>query len=106
VLAMESDSHPALVQSVAGELARIGKLTDLGVLRHRPDHPRVTAANSAFRVAGLVASWDVPDLTSTDGPVLLVDLTTDTGWTFTCAAAALRGAGADAVLPFALATPK
>ncbi|WP_072802684.1 RecQ family ATP-dependent DNA helicase [Rhodococcoides yunnanense] len=106
VLALDSDSHPELVRSVAGELARIGKLTDLGVLHHRPEHPPVSAANSAFRVARLVDSWEIPDLTGTDGPVLLVDLVTDTGWTFTCASVALRRAGADAVLPFALATPK
>ncbi|MET0315312.1 ATP-dependent DNA helicase RecQ [Rhodococcus sp. RS1C4] len=106
VLALESASHPVLVRSVASELARIGRLTDLGVLGQRPDHPVVTASNSAFRVAGLVDSWDIPDLDSVDGPILLVDLVTDTGWTFTCAADALRRAGADAVLPFALATPK
>ncbi|AYJ52050.1 ATP-dependent DNA helicase RecQ [Rhodococcus sp. P1Y] len=106
VLALESDSHPELVRSVAAELARIGRLVDLGILHKRPDHPRVTAANSAFRVAGLVDSWEVPDLTGTDGPILLVDLVTDTGWTFTCASVALAQAGADAVLPFALATPK
>lgn len=106
VIALESRSHPVLVRSVASELARIGRLADLGILGLRPEHPPVAAANSAFRVAGLVDSWDVPDLTGTDGPVLLVDLTTDTGWTFTCAAVALKQAGADAVLPFALATPK
>ena len=87
-------------------MARIGRLDDLGVLRKVPGHPVVTAANSAFRVAGLVGSWEVPDLSGVDGPILLVDLSTDTGWTLTCAAVALRGAGADAVLPFALATPK
>lgn len=106
VIALESDTHPQLIRSVSSELARIGRLDDLGILAPRPDHPPVSAANSAFRVAGLIDSWDVPDLTSTDGPVLLVDLLTDSGWTFTCASVALRQAGADAVLPFALATPK
>lgn len=106
VLALESDTHPTLVRSVAAELARVGRLDDLGVLHKVPDHPVVTAANSAFRVAGLVDSWQIPDMTGVDGPILLVDLVTDTGWTFTCAASALRRAGADAVLPFALATPK
>ncbi len=106
VLALESDTHPTLVRSVAGELARVGRLDDLGVLHKVPDHPVVTAANSAFRVAGLVDSWEIPDMTGVDGPILLVDLITDTGWTLTCAASALRRAGADAVLPFALATPK
>lgn len=106
VLALESETHPTLVRSVAGELARVGRLDDLGVLHKVPDHPVVTAANSAFRVAGLVDSWEIPDMTGVDGPVLLVDLMTDTGWTFTCASSALRRSGADAILPFALATPK
>ncbi|MGA9871847.1 MAG: RecQ family zinc-binding domain-containing protein, partial [Rhodococcus sp. (in: high G+C Gram-positive bacteria)] len=106
VLALESDSHPMLVHSIARELARVGKLTDLGILRQRPDHPSVTAANSAFRVAGLVDSWDIPEPVHTDGPVLLIDSVTDTGWRFTCVSVALRRAGVDAVLPFALATPK
>lgn len=106
VIALESSTHPMLVRSIAGELARIGRLDDLGTLALRPDHPRVTAANSAFRVAALVDSWLVPDLSGVSGPILLVDLVTDTGWTFTCASSALRGAGADTVLPFALATPK
>ena len=38
--------------------------------------------------------------------VLLVTGVTDTGWTLTVAARGLRLAGADAVLPLALATPK
>jgi ATP-dependent DNA helicase RecQ len=37
------------------------------------------------------------------GPVLLVDDLSDTGWTLTFAAKLLRDAGAEAVLPFALA---
>ncbi|MBY4248330.1 recombinase RecQ, partial [Rhodococcus fascians] len=98
--------HPLLVRSVAERLATVGKLENLGVMQVRPGHPPVSAANSAFRVAGLVDSWEVPDVSSVDGPILLVDLLTDTGWTFTCATAALQAAGADAILPFALATPK
>ncbi|MFH5207158.1 RecQ family ATP-dependent DNA helicase [Antrihabitans sp. NCIMB 15449] len=106
VLALESPTHPILVASLAAKLAEIGRLNDLGVLRERPDHPPVSAANSAYRVAGLVGAWDVPDFSGVDGPILLVDALTDTGWTFTVAARELRAAGADAVLPLALATPK
>lgn len=106
VLALDSPTHPLLVRSVAERLATVGKLENLGVMQVRPGHPPVSAANSAFRVAGLVDSWEVPDVSSVDGPILLVDLLTDTGWTFTCATAALQAAGADAILPFALATPK
>lgn len=106
VLALHSPTHPILVRTVAERLATVGKLVDLGIMSERPEHPPVSAANSAFRVAGLIDSWDVPDLSRTDGPILLIDLVTDTGWTFTCATSALRSAGADSVLPFALATAK
>ena len=39
-----------------------------------------------------------------DGPLLLVDDVTDTGWTLTMAARVLRQAGAPVVLPFAVAS--
>ncbi|WP_424806148.1 RecQ family ATP-dependent DNA helicase [Rhodococcus sp. 27YEA15] len=106
VMALESATHPILVRSLSARLAQVGRLADLGELRLRPDHPPVSAANSAYRVAGLVDAWEVPDLSEHHGPILLVDTTADTGWTFTMAARALRTAGADAVLPLALASPK
>lgn len=105
VMALQSATHPALAADLAARLARIGRLTDLGVLHTRPDRPPVSAANSAHRVAALFDSWETPDLTGLDTPVLLVDIHTDTGWTLTLAARTLRHAGAPAVLPFALATP-
>ncbi|PPJ31517.1 recombinase RecQ [Nocardia nova] len=105
VMAVQSATHPALAADLAARLARIGRLTDLGVLHTRPDRPPVSAANSAHRVAALFDSWETPDLTGLDTPVLLVDTHTDTGWTLTLAARTLRHAGAPAVLPFALATP-
>lgn len=104
VLALESERYPRLTQSVAARLAEVGRLRPLGTMRLRPDRPPVSAANSAHRVAGLYDSWEVPDLSGVDGPILLVDAQADTGWTFTVAAHALRRAGADAVLPFALAS--
>lgn len=104
VLALGNDRYPRLTGTLAARLAELGRMRDLGVLYRRPELPPVSAANSAHRVAGLYDSFDVPSI-DVDGPVLLVDTLTDTGWTFTVAAAALRAAGAPAVLPFALATP-
>lgn len=104
VLALESAEHPILTASLATRLAEIGRLHNLGTLYSRPDRTPVSAANSAHRVAGLFDSWEVPDLTAVQGPILLVDTLTDTGWTLTLAAHTLRRAGADAVLPFALAS--
>jgi ATP-dependent DNA helicase RecQ len=105
VLAMPSPTHPRLTADLAARLARVGRLRDLGMLAPRPDRPPVSAANSAHRVANLFDSWQSPDLTGLDGPLLLVDTLTDTGWTLTLAARTLRLAGAPTVLPFALATP-
>jgi ATP-dependent DNA helicase RecQ len=107
VLALDSDRHPLLISSLAREIAKLGKLTDLGTLRYVPERRPVTAANSAYRVAALRDAWSAPDPTvigSSDGPVLLVDDMTDTGWTLTMAARVVRAAGAPAVLPFALAS--
>src|SRR5574340_292018 len=105
VMAVQSPRHPLLLGSLTARLAEVGRLADLGVLHERPDHWPVTAANSAYRIAGLVDAWEVPDLRGTFGPILLIDAVTDTGWTLTMAARTLRAAGADAVLPFALASP-
>ncbi len=107
VLALDSERHPLLVSSLARALAKLGRLTDLGVLHYAPGRRPVTAANSAYRVAALHGSWLPPDPgvvgAGGGGPVLLVDDVTDTGWTMTMAARVVREAGAPAVLPFALA---
>jgi ATP-dependent DNA helicase RecQ len=103
VLGLDSDAHPVLIRSMTERLASLGRLTDLGTLSYRPERRPVTAANSAYRVAGLHDSWETPDLGDPGGPVLLVDDYTDTGWTLTMAARVVRAAGAPEVLPFALA---
>ncbi|MGB6179690.1 MAG: RecQ family zinc-binding domain-containing protein, partial [Rhodococcus sp. (in: high G+C Gram-positive bacteria)] len=102
LMVMESDTRPTLLNDLCERLARVGRLTPLGTLRRRPDARPASGANSAFRVASLVDAYDPPDLSAHAGPILLLDLSTDTGWTLTMAARALRAAGADAVLPFAL----
>ncbi|MGV0716347.1 RecQ family ATP-dependent DNA helicase [Mycolicibacterium sp. XJ662] len=104
VMALDSDTHPALITSLARELARLGRLNDLGVLRYAPGRRPVTAANSAYRVAALDGAWQPPDLAGNAGPVLLVDDVTDTGWTLTMASRLVRASGAAEVLPFALAS--
>ena len=37
VMALDSDRHPLLISSLARELARLGRLTDLGTLQYSPD---------------------------------------------------------------------
>lgn len=104
VMGLDSIAHPVLIRSVVDGLSQLGRLRNLGTLGYGPGRRAVTAANSAFRVAALTDSWSVPLLDGVDGPVLLIDDVTDTGWTLTMAARVLRGAGVGEVLPFALAT--
>ena len=104
VMGLDSNTHPILISSLVGGLAELGRLANLGTLRYSPERRPVTAANSAYRVAALTDAWEVPDLGPVSGPVLLIDDLTDTGWTLTMAARVLRKAGADEVLPFALAS--
>lgn len=102
VMGLDSQSHPLLISSTVQRLAQLGRLTDLGTLRYAPERRPVTAVNSAYRVAALGGAWERPQI-DCDGPVLLVDDMTDTGWTLTMAARLLREAGAPEVLPFVLA---
>jgi ATP-dependent DNA helicase RecQ len=107
VMALDSDRHPLLISSLSRELARLGRLIDLGTLQYAPTRRPVTAANSAYRVAALDGAWTAPDsgvVASAGGPVLLVDDLVDSGWTLTMAARVIRAAGAVDVLPFALAS--
>ncbi|MCP2260140.1 ATP-dependent DNA helicase RecQ [Streptoalloteichus tenebrarius] len=107
VVAIESHRRPQLVASLAQRLASIGRLPFLGRVTSRGGAR--SNANSAQRLASLHASLALPEdvahaVREVDGPVLLVDDCVDSGWTMTVAARLLRGAGAPAVLPFALAT--
>jgi ATP-dependent DNA helicase RecQ len=90
-------------------VAAAGRLEPLGSLGWRHGGPNGGhGGNSATRLAGV---WDriaVPDamadrVAQLRGPILLVDDLVSSRWTVTVAARELRLAGADAVLPLALA---
>ena len=111
VVSMPSRRHPQLIASVAHGLANVGRLSFLGQLTLLGDGPRgEPGGNSAYRLASVWNAFGAevqqPDGTITPlphGPILLVDDLVDSRWTLTVAARALREAGADVVLPFALA---
>jgi ATP-dependent DNA helicase RecQ len=109
VVVMPSVARPQLVTSLAEGIARLGRLPLLGRLELADGAPDQTSGgNSAYRLAGVWGRFVVgPELATalagTTGPVLLVDDLVDSRWTVTVAARELRRAGADAVLPFALA---
>ncbi|MEW5926266.1 MAG: hypothetical protein AB1941_02150 [Gemmatimonadota bacterium] len=60
--------------------------------------------NSHQQARNLAGAFAVEPHPGIAGPVLLVDDTVDSRWTFTVVAALLRQAGSGPVFPFALAT--
>jgi ATP-dependent DNA helicase RecQ len=109
VVGVGSRRHPRLVHALAMRIGELGRLPVLGALTRTDAPPVDRAGNSTHRwhaaQAALVLDPELAkELSNVDGPVLLVDDLTDTGWTLTVAAAVLRDAGAPAVLPLALAS--
>ncbi|MCX5400220.1 RecQ family ATP-dependent DNA helicase [Streptomyces sp. NBC_00102] len=111
VVAVPSLSRPQLVGSLAQGIANVGRLPFLGTLTYTGPEGEHTArrSNSAQRVRALSGAFAVSDeltaaLAASPGPVLLVDDSTDSGWTLAVAARLLRKAGAEQVLPLVLAT--
>ncbi|MFC3999127.1 RecQ family ATP-dependent DNA helicase [Nocardiopsis sediminis] len=110
VVAMPSRTRPVMIADLAERLARIGRLVPVGTLSYtRPDGPGARRHNSAQRLESVWRALEVGEplaagLRELDGPVLLVDDHTDSGWTLTVAARLLREAGASGVLPLVLAS--
>ncbi|GAA4511836.1 RecQ family ATP-dependent DNA helicase [Brevibacterium yomogidense] len=105
VIAVPSTRRPQTVRSLAANLAASGKLVDLGDLQLVHDHggPDV---NSAFRLKDVHNAYALSPEQADQvrgRAVLLVDDMVVSRWTLTVCARELRLAGADVVLPFALA---
>ena len=108
VVSMPSAKHPLLVDSVAQELSRVGRLPLLGTLDLVDDAPSESGGNSAYRLGSVwnrlsVGPQLAQALSEAEGPVLLVDDLADSRWTLTVASRLLLQAGAPGVLPFVLA---
>ncbi|WP_436537100.1 RecQ family ATP-dependent DNA helicase [Actinoplanes sp. HUAS TT8] len=106
VVAVGSRRHPQLVHSLAEHIAEVGRLPLFGGLRSAGAES--FRGNSAQRVRALHDAFVVPPevvdgIKAGPGPLLLVDDLVDSGWTMALAGRALRRAGADSVLPLALA---
>ncbi|MFJ9679577.1 RecQ family ATP-dependent DNA helicase [Streptomyces sp. NPDC101194] len=111
VVAVPSLTRPRLVGSLAQGIATIGRLPFLGTLTYTGPSGAHAArrSNSAQRLRALSGSFAVSEeladaLTSSPGPVLLVDDSTESGWTLAVAARLLRRAGSEQVLPLVLAS--
>nr|WP_296065682.1 DEAD/DEAH box helicase [uncultured Actinoplanes sp.] len=108
VVEVASRRHPQLVHSLAEHIARVGRLPLLGRVESSHVPQEGARGNSAQRVRALHDAFTVPAeaaqaLAGLGGPVLLVDDGVDSGWTMAMAGRALRRAGAEGVLPLALA---
>lgn len=109
VVALGSRTRPQLVRSLASRIASVGRLPLLGEVATNPNTTPRKVTNSAQRVSGLWQQFRIPEelasqLSTLDGPILLMDDVTDTGWTLAIVGRLLRQAGASEVLPFTLAT--
>jgi len=104
VVFLDSSHRPALVRHLATGLARYRSLpvaTSFEIVD--PSSP-LTATNSARRLASVFGRQRLADPGAVAGKrILLVDDSTETGWTLAVAARELRRAGAVAVYPLVLA---
>ncbi|WP_445396713.1 DEAD/DEAH box helicase [Streptomyces sp. LE64] len=112
VVTVPSLGRPQLIGSLAHRISEVGRIPLLGSLVYAPGHEttHVPRSNSAQRLKALDGALTVPSelalaVKRAEGPVLLVDDRTETGWTLAVAARLLRRAGATEVLPLVLAVP-
>ncbi|MEV5514834.1 RecQ family ATP-dependent DNA helicase [Streptomyces flaveolus] len=108
VVTVASRSRPQLIHSLGARIAEVGRLPLLGSVEYTGEAPAMSRSNSAQRLKALDGMLAVPpalaaSLSGQEGPVLLVDDYTETGWTLAVAARLLRRAGAPGVLPLVLA---
>lgn len=107
IVHVESATRPSLTRDLAEGLSRVMQLPIVGTYAVVDPSvpPGAGAANSAHRIAAVTKRHALRGDVPSSG-VLLVDDLVVTGWTLTCAAHALREAGATSVLPVALATQR
>ena len=104
VAAVPSHRRPHLVPDFARRLALALQLPFREVLQRKEDRPeQKTMENSDKQARNVVGSLAVNEARMLLGPVLVVDDTVDSRWTFTVVAWELRRHGSGTVWPLALA---
>lgn len=110
VVTVASRSRPELVGSLGRRIAEVGRMPLLGAVEYVPEamEARISRTNSAQRVRALHEAFTVPPelagaLAMANGPVLLVDDFSESGWTLAVTARLLLRAGAKGVFPLVLA---
>ncbi|MBA2362595.1 MAG: RecQ family ATP-dependent DNA helicase [Chloroflexia bacterium] len=96
-------THPTLVPDLAGRIAEaLGLAFVPCILKVRDTQPQKDMQNSYQQAHNLAGAFSVVRDQVRPEPVLLVDDTVDSRWTFTVTAALLRAAGSGPVYPLAL----
>lgn len=104
VACIPSLNHPDLVPNFAERLAAaLGLPFHPCIQKTRANPPQKEMQNSFTQAQNLDGVFTAARDAVPEGPCLLIDDMTDSGWTFTVAAAVLRQAGCAAVFPLALA---
>jgi ATP-dependent DNA helicase RecQ len=102
VVAVPSRTHPQRVSSMATHIAAVGKLPLIDaftITGPAPEHDTASMKRANAIIAGLHLRNGV---SIPEGPLLLIDDMSRTGWTLTVAAALLRSAGSGPVYPVVL----
>ena len=90
---------------VASRLGELGRLPVVAALVAPPAPPQANMANSPHKAANALAGLRRDDQAAAnlpDGPVVLVDCVTDSGWTLVAAAHRITASGGRDVLPLVL----
>lgn len=100
-----SHEPSSMMPEIAARIGALGQLPVRDVVSRvevRP--PQSELGNGPHKLRNVWGAFAVATTPAPPaGPVLLLDDTSDSGWTLTVVAAQLRGAGAESVLPFVLA---
>ena len=107
IVPVPSGRYGALARTVAERLGAIGRLPVHDLLRRADGPSQSTMANSPHKAANALRrlTVDLDAVTALPpGPVLLLDVVTDSGWTLVAAAHRLTEAGEREVLPLVLSS--
>ena len=102
VCPVPSRSHPLLVSSLAARIAELGKMELVDCLERAEGLPAQRAMQNSVRQAGNVVDTFTVSGAVPGGPVLVVDDTSQSGWTLTAVAEVLLEAGSGPVQPLVL----
>jgi ATP-dependent DNA helicase RecQ len=108
IVPVPSRTAPELLEALTSRLGRLGKLPVVPAVVRTGDTPSQSVmANSAHKAGNALTAYEIdPDAVERlpEGPVLLVDLASDSGWTLTTVTWRLREHHPGAVLPLVLTT--